>query len=105
VRYRLTLVSGYVRGRHSAHFAIAADTQWFNRPQRVSSLNRDPQASPQTEVGDSVDPFQLGQFVSANVPCVHEAPEPGNARRRGFHALPDLPLSQPAWQAREARAA
>jgi len=25
--------------------------------------------------------------LAANVPGVHEAPEPGNARRRGFHAI------------------
>jgi hypothetical protein len=31
-------------------------------------------------------PFSLGRSISANVSDVHEAPEPGNARRRGFHA-------------------
>jgi len=37
--------------------------------------------------------------IAYNVPCVHEAPEPTEGRRRRFHALPDLHLSWPAWQA------
>jgi hypothetical protein len=31
--------------------------------------------------------------------AVHEAPKPTEGRRRGFHALPDLHPSRPAWQA------
>jgi hypothetical protein len=38
--------------------------------------------------------------MAPNVSVVHEAPEPGAARCRGFHAPPDLHLSPPAWQGR-----
>jgi len=37
--------------------------------------------------------------MAANVPCVHEAPEPTEGRHRGFRALHILHPSRPARQA------
>ena len=46
-------------------------------------------------------PLHERAHLAANVSDVHEAPEPGSARRRGFHAHSKLLLSLPAWQARD----
>ena len=48
---------------------------------------------------DTIWVTAIANLMAPNVPCVHEAAEPGEARRSGFRAHPNLGLSQPARQA------